>query len=149
MTIDLSEVQRVATALSPWAHLASVRGDGSPDVVPVHPCWEGDTIWIMVGRDSVKTRNVSGNDRVALHWQVTESGDGVEVWGRATIHDDLPTKRRLWNGVFDYDLNAFAPGGPDGSPDTVFMKVQVTRAMVMKAYGMAGIDRWQAKGSST
>jgi len=45
--------------------------------------------------------------------------------------------------VFDYDLNAFAPGGPDGSPDTVFMKVDVTRAMVMKAYGMGGIERWK------
>ena len=143
MTIGLSEVRRVATALSPWAHLATVRDDGSPDVVPVHPCWEGDAIWIMVGRDSVKTRNVAGNQRVALHWQVTESGDGVEVWGRATIHADLETKRRLWNGVFDYDLNAFAPGGPDGSPDTVFMKVDVTRAMVMKAYGMGGIERWK------
>ncbi len=147
MTIDLQEVQRVATALSPWAHLATVRGDGSPDVVPVHPCWEGEAIWIMVGRDSVKTRNVAVNDRVALHWQVTENGDGVEVWGRASIHDDLSTKRRLWHGVFDYDLNAFAPGGPENSPDTVFMKVEVARALVMRAYGMAGIERWRAKGT--
>ena len=80
---------------------------------------------------------------MALHWQVTENGDGVEVWGRSSLHADVETKRRLWNGVFDYDLNAFAPGGPDNSPDTVFMRVDVDRAMLMRAYGMAGIERWK------
>ena len=144
MSIDLQDVRLAATALSPWAHLATVRADGSPDVVPVHPCWEGDDIWVMVGKDSVKSKNVSRNDQVAMHWQVTESGDGVEVWGRASLHEDLETKRRLWNGVFDYDLNAFAPGGPDNSPDTVFMKIVPSRAFVMRAYGMAGIERWKA-----
>ena len=144
MSIDLQDVRLAATALSPWAHLATVRADGSPDVVPVHPCWEGDDIWVMVGKDSVKSKNVSSNDQVAMHWQVTESGDGVEVWGRASLHEDLETKRRLWNGVFDYDLNAFAPGGPDNSPDTVFMKIVPSRAFVMRAYGMAGIERWKA-----
>lgn len=148
MSIDLKSVRDAASALSPWAHLASVRGDGSPDVVPVHPCWEGEVIWIMVGRDSVKTKNVGTNDRVALHWQVSENGDGVEVWGRASIHDDLETKRRLWSGVFDYDLNAFAPGGPDNSPDTVFMKVAPTKALVLKAYGMGGTQRW-VEGSAS
>ena len=144
MSIDLQDVRLAATALSPWAHLATVRADGSPDVVPVHPCWEGDDIWVMVGKDSVKSKNVSRNDQVAMHWQVTESGDGVEVWGRASLHEDLETKRRLWNGVFDYDLNAFAPGGPDNSPDTVFMKIVPSRAFVMRAYGIAGIERWKA-----
>ena len=69
-------------------------------------------LWAMVGRTSVKARNVAANDRVALHWQVTEKGDGLEVWGTATVHDDLETKRRLWNGVFDYDLNAVRAGRP-------------------------------------
>lgn len=140
---DLETVRRAASASSVWAHLATVGSDGRPDVVPVHPCWDGDDLWIMVGTSSVKTRNVAANDQVALHWQVNESGDGVEVWGRATVHSDLDTKRRLWSGVFDYDLDLFAPGGPDGSPDTAFMKVAVERAMVMKAYGMGGIQRWK------
>lgn len=142
--IGLDEVKAAASALSMWAHIATVGADGEPDVVPVHPCWEGDTLWIMCGTDSVKARNIAHNDKVALHWQVTENGDGVEVWGRATIHDDLETKRRLWSGVFDYDLNAFAPGGPDESPGTGFMAVEPTRAMVMKAYGMGGVTRWSA-----
>lgn len=140
---DLEEIRRTASALSVWAHLATVGADGRPDVVPVHPCWEGDDLWIMVGTTSVKARNVAANEQVALHWQVTESGDGVEVWGRASVHADTATKRRLWRGVFDYDLDAFAPGGPDASPDTGFMKVEIERAMVMKAYGMGGIRRWR------
>ena len=142
-TLTLQDIKTYATGLSPWAHLATVGADGEPDVVPVHPCWEGDVIWIMVGRDSVKSKNVAHESRVALHWQVTENGDGVEVWGRSSLHADVDTKRRLWNGVFDYDLNAFAPGGPDHSPDTVFMRVDVDRAMLMRAYGMAGIERWK------
>jgi hypothetical protein len=85
---------------------------------PVHPCWEGDVLWVLVGNSSVKSKNIAHNNHVAFHWQVTESGDGVEVWGTATLHSDVETKKRLWNGVFDYDLNAFAPGGPENSPDT-------------------------------
>ena len=96
----------------------------------------------MLGASSVKARNVATNAEVAMHWQVTEVGDGVEVWGSAEIFDDLETKRRLWEGVFDYDLNAFAPGGPDNSPDTAFMKITPSRAVILHQYGMAGIDRW-------
>ena len=142
--LSLDAVKAHGTALSPWAHLATIGADQQPDVVPVHPCWEGDTVWIMCGLDSVKVRNIAHNPHVALHWQVTEVGDGLEVWGTATVHADLDTKRRLWNGVFDYDLNLFAPGGPDASPDTAFIAVQPGRAMYMKAYGMGGVTRWTA-----
>ena len=143
--IDLEGVKAFASALSVWAHLATVGADGKPDVVPVHPCWEGETCWVLVGTQSVKARNVSANPNVALHWQVTENGDGVEVWGTAAIFDDIATKRRLWSGVFDYDLNAFAPGGPDASPGTGFMAVTPERALVMKMYGAAGSQRWSRR----
>lgn len=142
--MNLDDVKARATELSPWAHLATVGVDGAPDVVPVHPAWEGDTMWVMIGKKSVKARNIANESRVALHWQVTASGDGLEVWGKATIVDDIEVKRRLWSGVFDYDLSAFEPGGPDGSPDTVFISVAPTRATHIKKYGMAGIDYWTA-----
>jgi general stress protein 26 len=142
--MDLDDVKAKGSTLSPWAHLATVGADGKPDVVPVHPCWEGDTLWLMVGADSVKVRNTAANPNVALHWQVTEKGDGVELWGTATVHTDLETKRRLWTGVFDYDLNMFSPGGPDDSPQTVFMAVHPERALWLGAYGMAGRDTWHA-----
>lgn len=142
--ITLDEVKSFAVRLSPWAHLATVGPDGEPDVVPVHPCWEGDVLWVMIGRDSVKARNVAAHPKVALHWQVTEVGDGVELWGVASLHDDLDTKRRLWQGVFDYDLNLFAPGGPENSPDTAFLAIEPQRALVIHRYGMGGMQRWRA-----
>lgn len=138
----LEEVKAFAAGLSPWAHLATVGEDGEPDVTPVHPCWEGGTLWVMVGTESAKARNLTANDKVALHWQVEAAGDGVEVWGTARVLDDVETKRRLWEGVFDYDLSDFAPGGPDDSPGTGFMEVTPTRALILKQYGMGGLDRW-------
>jgi general stress protein 26 len=139
----LDDIKTEATKLSPWAHIATIGADGEPDVVPVHPAWEGDTLWIMTGADSVKARNIAAHPGVALHWQVTEAGDGVEVWGSASVHTDLETKRRLWEGVFDYDLNLFAPDGPDGD-GTAFVAVAPERALVLKAYGMGGRDTWTA-----
>lgn len=142
--MDLEAVKEHGRQLSPWTHFATVGVDGKPDVVPVHPAWEGDVLWAMVHGTSVKVRNIRANADVALHWQVTEAGDGLEVWGVASIHDDVETKRRLWSGVFDYDLDAFSPGGPDGSPESVFVAVEPRRAVFVKQYGMAGIDRWSA-----
>ena len=143
-TTSLDAVKSFVAGLSPWAHLASVGADNEPDVVPIHPCWEGDTCWSMIGASSVKARNIAANPKVALHWQVTEAGDGVELWGTAELFTDIETKRRLWEGVFDYDLNAFAPGGPDNSPDTGFLAITPQRAVVLRQYGMGGIDRWRA-----
>ena len=141
--ISLDEIKAFAANLSPWAHLATISAAGTPDVVPIHPAWDGSTLWVMVGATSVKARNVAANPKVAMHWQVSEAGDGVELWGEATVHTDVATKERLWTGVFDYDLNLFAPGGPS-SPDTAFIGVEPTRAVVIRAYGMNGVDRWRA-----
>ena len=66
---DLASIRAAAIALSPWAHIATVGKDGRPDVVPVHPCWEGDVLWILVGDDSVKAKNVRHNNHVEnLEW---------------------------------------------------------------------------------
>jgi len=143
-TVDLETVKSFASGLSPWAHIATVGADSRPDVVPVHPCWEGDVLWTMLGEGSVKARNVGANANVALHWQVTEVGDGVEIWGTAELFTDVETKRRMWDGVFDYDLNAFAPGGPDGSPGTGFLAITPERAIILHGYGAGGIQRWSA-----
>ena len=140
----LDDIRTFATGLSPWAHLATVGADGEPDVTPVHPCWDGDVLWIMCGTDSVKARNVTDNPRIALHWQVTEAGDGVELWGTAEVVTDVDTTRRMWQGVFDYDLDVFSPGGPDNSPGTAFMAIRPNRALLLRRYGMAGTERWTA-----
>ena len=142
--MELDDVKTKGAQLSMWAHMATVGADGKPDVTPVHPCWEGDTLWLMCGVTSVKAGNLAANPNVCFHWQVEAVGDGLELWGTATVHDDLETKRRLWNGVFDYDLNAFAPGGPDNSPDVGFIAVRPERALWLAAYGMGGSERWHA-----
>ena len=142
-TATLDEIRSFAATLSPWAHMATVGADGEPDVVPIHPAWEGDTLWAMIGADSVKARNIAANPRVALHWQVGEAGDGVELWGRASVHADVETKRRLWNGLFDYDLNIFEPGGPDDSPGAAFVSVEPSRAVILLMYGLKWVRRWR------
>jgi general stress protein 26 len=141
--VTLDDVKSFASSLSPWAHLATISADGTPDVTPVHPAWEGETLWALVFTDSVKVRNSGNNPNVALHWQVTEAGDGVEVWGTASVHTDVETKRRLWNDVFDYNLSDFAPGGPDDSPQVAFLAVQPTRALIIRMYGIKGLNRWK------
>ncbi|MBA3414333.1 MAG: pyridoxamine 5'-phosphate oxidase family protein [Chloroflexia bacterium] len=142
--MDLERVKTESTRLSPWCHVAMVGSDGDPDVAPVHPAWEGDLLWFMTGAASVKARNIAHHPNVAMHWQVTEAGDGVEIWGTAEIHADLATKRRLWTGVFDYNLSDFAPSGPDDSLDIVFVAVRPQRALYLIQYGMGGRETWSA-----
>jgi general stress protein 26 len=92
----------------------------------------------------VKAKNIASNPNVALHWQVGESFEGLEVWGTAKLFDDLETKRRMWGGVFDYDLTAFAPGGPDGSPEVGFLAVTPSRALWLGGASVGGSERWSA-----
>jgi hypothetical protein len=58
--VNLAAVREFVTQLSPWAHVATTGADGEPDVVSVHRCWEGDTLRFMGGSNSVKARNVRG-----------------------------------------------------------------------------------------
>ena len=130
-TATLDEVRTFATELSPWAHLATIGADGFPDVAPVHPAWEAGTVWLMTGTDSVKARNIAAHPDIAMHWQVTEQGDGVELWGTATVHTDVETKRRLWDGVFDYNLGDFRAGWAGW----------LTRVVVRVHRSQPGVDR--------
>jgi general stress protein 26 len=140
--MELDDIKQEAARLSPLAHLATVGADGAPDVSPIHPAWEGDTLWIMSYTNSVKVKNLAANPAVALHWQVSEVGDGVAIWGTGRTFDDLETKQRLWKGVFDYDLDLFAPGGP--TTDGVgFIGIEPERALVLKQYGLAGRETWR------
>ncbi len=97
----------------------------------------------LVIDDSRAMRMILKRIVTKLNFEVTEAGDGVELWGTASVHDDLETKRRLWEGVFDYDLNLFAPGGPDGSPGMGFLAVEPERAIAITQYGIGGIDHWR------
>lgn len=65
--MELDEVRAETVRLSKWAHIATVGGDGKPDVVPVWPAWQDDTVWIFSHSNSVKVRNIASNPDVAMH----------------------------------------------------------------------------------
>jgi len=145
--MDLQEVIEESKRLGEWAHVATVSPSGTPYVTPVHPCWEQQILWTMVGANSVKAKNIQTSPLVSCHWQVSAETnfDSLIIWGQAELYTDLETKERLWEGVFDYDLNAFAPGGPAESPDTGFMAIVPSKAVILKGMGMGGRLDWKAK----
>ena len=128
--------------------VATVTPDGSPAVSPkaTMVILDAKTIAFSDLRSPQTVRNIRHNPNVAFHWQVTESGDGLEIWGPAQVFTDIETKRRLWIGVFDYDLNAFSSGGPE-DPSAAFIGVTPTRALFVKSYGAAGKFPWKATGT--
>lgn len=144
--MELAEIIQESKRMGEWAHLATVSPSGTPYVTPVHPCWDGETLWTMVGVESVKAKNLAANTKVSCHWQVSPSTelDSVMLWGTGEVFSDLETKERLWDGVFDYDLNAFAPGGPEDSPDTGFVAITPTKAIFLKQFGQGGRFEWRA-----
>ena len=145
--MNLQEVIDESKKLGEWAHIATVSPSGTPYVTPVHPCWEQQILWTMVGVDSVKAKNIQTSPVVSCHWQVSPETnfDSLIIWGHAELFTDLETKQRLWEGVFDYDLNAFAPEGPTESPDVAFMSIVPSKAVILKGMGMGGRLVWKAE----
>lgn len=141
--MNVADIETLGRGLSVRTYLATTNADMEPHVVPVHPAWEGTTIWVMTSRSSVKARNVEQNPTVAMHWETNDVGDGLLVWGEATIDGDSSTKHRLWTGVFDYNLDEFAPDGVN-NPDTIFLNIDPKRAVHALAYGAGGVQRWQS-----
>ena len=144
--MDLDQIKREGARLGMWAHLATVGPSGQPHVTPVHPCWEGSTLWTMLGADSVKAKNLAHEPRCSFHWQVSDATgfDSLILWGTGHVHTDVETKRRLWEGVFDYNLGDFAPGGPEESPNTAFMAFTPTKAVLLRNFGIGGREEWRA-----
>jgi PPOX class probable F420-dependent enzyme len=140
--MNLERVKLLSTQLGLYAHLATIDPAGNPHVSPIHPAWEGDTLWFFTRTTNIKCRNITHHPAVALHWQVTEAGDGLALWGTAEIHIDPETKHRLWHGVFDYNLNNPSPGGPNASPDRALIAIHPTRAVHLPNYGAGPRETW-------
>jgi predicted pyridoxine 5'-phosphate oxidase superfamily flavin-nucleotide-binding protein len=71
--------------------VGTVRADGSPRITPVEPFfWEGE-LWLTMGLDSWKARDLIRDPRILVHSIVT-SPDGrsgeYKVRGRAAREDD-------------------------------------------------------------
>lgn len=63
--------------------LTTVGFTGVPQPNPVWFRWDGDTFLIFSQPDRPKLRNIARNPRVALHFNSTESGGEVVVFGGA------------------------------------------------------------------
>ena len=144
--LELSDVVAEAKRLGIWTYLATASKTGRPYVTPVHPAWEGETLWVMIELSSAKARNVEANPQVSCHWPVSEDTgmDSLMIWGSGSVFHDVETKRRLWHGVFDYDLAMWAPAGPDDCPDKGFLAVAPTKAVLLRFYGAKGRAEWRA-----
>ena len=101
----------------------------------------------MVGINSVKSKNIADSPSVSLHWQVSEetSFDSFIIWGQAKLFTNIETKTSLWGGVFDYDLNVFAPHGPENSPENGFISVKPTKAVLLKEMGIGARLIWRSR----
>ena len=101
----------------------------------------------MVGINSVKSKNIADSPSVSLHWHVSEetSFDSLILWGQAKLFTDIETKTRLWSGVFDYDLDVFAPNGPENSSQTGFICVKPTKAVMLKEMGLGARLVWRSR----
>ncbi|MDX1746450.1 MAG: pyridoxamine 5'-phosphate oxidase family protein [Halobacteriales archaeon] len=130
--------------LGPYVYLATADAEATPHVVPIHIDWHRDHLYAAVGSEDAKVRNIGANPKVCLHYMVgpDTNWDSLIVWGQAEVLDSIDDKERLWSGVLTYDLERFSPGGPHNSPGTVFIRVRVRRAVLLKNFGFAGRDEW-------
>jgi general stress protein 26 len=144
--MDFADVLQQADRLGPIMYLATVTPAGEHHVVPVHVNWHEGAAWCVTGTADGKTRNIAAHEAVCLHSAVSEETgwDHLMMWGDAVLVTDTATKRRLWSGVFTYDLDEFESGGPDKSPNTGFLRITPRRAVFMRGYGLDGREQWQA-----
>lgn len=145
--MELSGVIAAARRLGPIAHLATVSPAGGPHVVPVHCEWLDDRLYCTAGQGDTKVRNLAAQPRVCIHYQVAAATgwDSLIIWGTGAVLDAVADKRLLWNR-FGYDLDEFSPGGPEGSPDTVFIEIEPRRALLLLRYGLDGREEWTVGG---
>jgi hypothetical protein len=89
--MKLGDVVIEAKRLGIWTYVATVSATGRPYVTPVHPGWEGETLWIMIELASVKAKNVAANPQVSCHWPVSEDTDmdSLMLWETGRIYDDI------------------------------------------------------------
>ena len=49
--VPLATMIEESKRLGHWAYVATANSGGKPFVTPVHPCWEGETLWAMIELD--------------------------------------------------------------------------------------------------
>jgi general stress protein 26 len=115
---DVDQYARTAT----WCALATETG-GEPRVRMVHPTWEGETLWLATGPETLK----------AIH---------LMVRGRATLIMDDAVREHVWNNVMDYDLAQFWPDGPTDTNYTA-VRIDPVRVELSEMFGTLNKRVWR------
>jgi hypothetical protein len=103
------------------AFLATVRRDGGPRVHPVCPVIVDDSLYVFVGNQTPKLRDLHRDGRYALHTFPPENvDDEFYVTGRARPVDDAALYRHV--------LDVYLAQGTTTQDDTLF-ELLVDRAM--------------------
>jgi PPOX class probable F420-dependent enzyme len=87
------------------ARLATVRGDGRPHVVPVWYHYDGQEIFVVTDKNSVKARNIAKNPDVSLIVDDAKGKPGDISYFTQTAAVVIEGKAEVRDGV---DANAFA-----------------------------------------
>lgn len=94
--MTLAEMRTFVMEGTRTGHLATVRADGRPHVVPVWFSLDGDDIVFTSWHDSVKVRNIERTGRAAMSVDLPHPPYGfVTIEGTVTIDRD-PGASRHW-----------------------------------------------------
>ena len=135
---DADTYARTAT----WCALAT-ETDGEPRVRMVHPTWEGETLWLATGPETLKAKQMATNPIVDIQYQVAPP-DFIHLMirGRATLISDNAVREHVWNNVMDYDLAQFWPEGPT-DPNYVAVRIEPDRVELSKMFGTMDKRVWR------
>jgi hypothetical protein len=102
------------------AYLATVRRDGAPRVHPVCPVIAGDEIYLAIGPQSPKLRDLRRDGRYMLHAMPGEDDAEFNIRGRATEANDAATHTVVERAAAAVGLNV--------KPEEVLFRLDIEQA---------------------
>ena len=118
------------------AHLATVRKDGRPHVIPIWFVIEDDKLIFNTGKNSVKGKNLLRDKNVCISVDnPTPLYDFVQVQGTADISEDID-EMLVWatkiGGRYMGEENAEAYGKRNATEDELLVKVNIEKVNAYK-----------------
>jgi hypothetical protein len=126
--------------------LGTVRPDGTPHAAGVGALWADDTMWIVSGPGTRKSRNLAGNAACTLSARLP--GIDVVLEGRAERVTDPGTLERIaavyrdagWPAQVDGDAFTAPYSAPSAGPPPWYLY----RFTIDTAFGVAGAEPYGA-----
>jgi hypothetical protein len=88
MSIAMSDQEMIDfLSESNLARIATVKPSGAPHVSPVWYLWENNQLFIAIPRNSVKTRNIKKNNKVAVTIDSNIGPKGIIIEGTAELEE--------------------------------------------------------------